>query len=139
MWTEVQARRAAVRLLTLAGIQHDELKLLRLGNNAVFDVAGRYVIRVARPTTPAEAVAREVRLAGLLAAAGAPVVELAGLRTTQPLDADGLLGTVWEYLTGGPPSYAQFGRLLRTFHEGTATLSISLPEWQPLATARQRL
>lgn len=139
MWGESQARKAAARLLALAGVRETELKLIRLGNNATFQVGQQYVLRVARPTTPVEAVEREVQFANSLAAQDLPVVRLAELSLKQPLAAGDARGTIWENLPGGRPTYRQFGQLVRQFHELADSLDLPLPTWQPLATARQRL
>ncbi len=138
-WTEAHARQAAQQMLGQARLPPAGLDLLRFGNNGVFKVDDRFVIRVARPTTPADATSREVQVAEALGAAGVPVVRLADLPVEQPLTGAGCLGTVWDYIAGEPPSYRQFGELVRHFHERTDDLSIDLPEWQPLASARRRL
>lgn len=139
-WTEATARRSAHQLLAAVGINEPELHLLRFGNNAVFRVDRRYVIRVARPTTPPETTRREAEVATALAAGDVPVVRLAPLPSEQPLEANGIRATVWDYLpSDGLPSYQQFGRLVRQFHDRTAALELPVPNWQPLATARQRL
>lgn len=138
-WTEAEARHAAQRMLAQVYRDTTELKLLRFGNNGVFQVDDRFVIRVARPGTSAETTKREVRIARELAAANVPVVRLADVTVEQPLAAVGCLGTLWDYVPGERPTFSQFGHLVRCFHERTDGLSVQLPEWQPLATARQRL
>lgn len=80
-----------------------------------------------------------MQIARELAAANVPVIRLANLPVKQPLTAAGCLGTVWDYVAGERPTFYQFGQLLRRFHDGTDRLSVQLPEWQPLAPARQRL
>ncbi|MGH3977940.1 MAG: phosphotransferase enzyme family protein [Pseudonocardiaceae bacterium] len=138
-WTEVEARQAAQHMLGQVGLEPTELELLRFGNNGVFGVGDRFVIRVARPTTSADVTHREVQVAEALSSAGVPVVRLADLPVEQPLSAKGCLGTVWDYVRGERPTYRQFGKLVRHFHDRTDPLVIDLPEWQPLASARQRL
>ncbi|MDQ3276129.1 MAG: aminoglycoside phosphotransferase family protein [Actinomycetota bacterium] len=137
-WTEAEARQAAQRMLSQAGVEPAGLELLRFGNNGVFKVRDCFIIRVARPTTPAEVTKREVQVTQALRAAGVPVVRLVDLPVEQPLVAGGCLGTIWDYIPGEQPTYRQFGDLVRRFHQ-TDLLAIDLPEWQPLATARQRL
>lgn len=138
-WTVAQARQTAHQMLEQVGLGAAELKLLRFGNNGVFQVEQDAVIRVARPTTPTESTQREVQAARVLAEADVPVVRLADLPAEQPLAANGCLGTVWNYVAGERPTFRQFGRLVRQFHERSDGLSLQLPEWRPLATARQRL
>jgi len=138
-WTEAEARRVAQRMLNQVGLEPAGLELLRFGNNGVFRVRDRFIIRVARPTTPAEVTKREVKVAEALRSAGVPVVRLVDLPVEQPLVAAGCLGTVWDFVPGKQPTYRQFGELVRRFHHQTDLLAIDLPEWRPLATARQRL
>ena len=139
-WTEHQARQSARALLATVPITDPDLKLLRFGNNAVFKVGQRYVIRVARPDTPLDHIKQEVRVATALAEQGVPVVHLAAFATAQPLMANGVYGTLWDYLSGsGQATHEQFGSLLRSFHEQTNSLEIQLPDWQSLLSARRRL
>lgn len=138
-WTETAARQAAQHMLVQAGLEPTGLELLRFGNNGVFGVGDHFVIRVARPTTPVDVTKREIQVAKTLNSAGVPVVRLADLPVEQPLSTKGCLGTVWEYVRGERLMYRQFGDLTRHFHDRTDLLDIDLPEWQPLASARQRL
>lgn len=139
-WSEVDARQAAQEMLAQIGHGSVELKLLRFGNNGVFQVGHRFVVRIARPTTPAETTRRETQVARALGAARVPVVRLAELPVEQPLTAAGCLGTIWDYVPGKRPTFYQFGQLVRRFHESTDEWQrTQLPEWRPLATARQRL
>lgn len=138
-WTETDARQAARAMLAQVGLTAADLTLLRFGNNGVFRVNEQFAIRVARPTTPAAITRSEVRVAEALQAADVPVVHLAALSVPQPLGAEGCLGTVWDYVHGEPPNYRQLGELVRRFHDRTDSLTIELPQWQPLASARRRL
>jgi Ser/Thr protein kinase RdoA (MazF antagonist) len=139
-WTEHQARESARALLATVAITDVDLTLLRFGNNAVFRVDQRYVIRVARPETPLDDIEQEVQVATALAEHGVPVIRLTTLATPQPLTSDGAYGTLWDYLPdSGDATHAQLGALLRTFHKQTDSLQVQLPTWQPLASARRRL
>ncbi len=138
-WAEADARQAAQQMLAQVGHEKAELKLLRFGNNGVFQIGDRFVIRVARPSTPAETTRREVQIARELSAAHVPVIRLADLPVEQPLTAAGCQGTVWDYVPGKRPTFYQFGQLVRRFHEGTDKWLAQLPEWQPLVSARRRL
>jgi len=137
-WTDVEARQAAQQMLEQVGLEPVGLELVRFGNNGVFRVGDRFVVRVARPTASVEGIKREVQVAEALSSAGLPVVRLAELPVEQPLSAEGCLGTVWDYVRGERPTYRQFGELVRYFHERTDLLVIELPEWQPLAAAGVR-
>jgi Ser/Thr protein kinase RdoA (MazF antagonist) len=139
-WTEAQARCGAAKLLATLAIPATDLTLLRFGNNAVFRVNAQYLLRVARPETPLGHLKQEVYIAATLAEHGAPVVWLTPLPVDQPVVAGDARGTLWEYLPGsGQVTYGQLGSLLRVFHDQTDALTISLPDWQPLASARRRL
>jgi Ser/Thr protein kinase RdoA (MazF antagonist) len=139
-WDEEQARRGAEALLATVSITAGALTLLRFGNNAVFQVDERYVIRVARPETPLTHLDQEVQIASTLAAHGAPVATLAELPVAQPLTDGEACATLWDFLPGaGHATYAQLGSLLYSFHQQTDSLPPALPDWQALASARRRL
>ena len=70
-----------------------------------------------------------------------PAARLAHIHAGQPLRADGMLATLWDYLPRelSPPSYAAFGRLLREFHQRSAGMRLALPRWDAVSSARSRL
>jgi len=111
-------------------------ELLRLGNNAVFGIDERYVLRLARPGTPAETIDCEVAVARELERLDVPAARLAHIHAGQPLRADGMLATLWDYLPRelSPPSYAAFRRLLREFHQRSAGMRLALPRWAAVSS-----
>lgn len=140
-WTVTDARHAVTAMCELAGLQGAEPELLRFGNNAVFGIGTAYVVRVMRPTTSEADVQREIELVREFARLGVPAIRLAELAAQQPFKAHGCLGTVWERLY--EPDHDRlcgpFGHLLRTFHQRTANLRLSLEPWRPLASSDRRL
>jgi Ser/Thr protein kinase RdoA (MazF antagonist) len=140
-WTPETARAGARRVCVAAGLAAAEPQLLRLGNNAVFRIDDRYVLRLARPGTPPAALDREVAVARELERLDVPAVRLAHTRDEQPLRADELLATLWDYVPHDQsvPDYAAFGRLLQEFHQRSTDMRLALPRWDALGSARSRL
>ncbi|MGH3821607.1 MAG: phosphotransferase enzyme family protein [Pseudonocardiaceae bacterium] len=140
-WDDNGARRAAVAMCERAGLPQIVGELLRFGSNAVFALGQACVLRVTPPSTSRADVQQEIDLAREFARLDVPTVHLAELAPRQPLDAHDCLGTVWERLEEPDRDriYQPFGRLLRTFHQCTAQLALSLEPWRPLASANRRL
>jgi aminoglycoside phosphotransferase (APT) family kinase protein len=109
-----------------------------LGSNAVF-VAGGVLVRVAPSSSAAPAVARSVAVARWLAAAGVPAVR--AVEVEQPLCADGLLVTFWQYLGADDPfgSTVDLARLLRRLHVLETPRELEVPELDPFHRAEARL
>ncbi|MEJ3745557.1 aminoglycoside phosphotransferase family protein [Actinomycetes bacterium KLBMP 9797] len=118
----------------------DDAELLRLTNNAIFALprAG-VVIRLTRSHTLHERVHKIVRLARWFEDVEAPTIRLAP-SMNQPVAADGLLATVWRYVThtSPTPTYHELGQVLRRFHALGAP-PLPLPLWDPVDDARRRL
>lgn len=125
----------------LTGLDGPGAELIRLGQNAIFRLAGdRVVVRVARGPQMQEAVEREVAVARWLTDEGFPAVRLMdGL--PQPLRVDGFPVTFWEYVAQSSvkPTYEDLGRLLRALHDLPAPRGIKFPRYDPLAATGQRI
>jgi Ser/Thr protein kinase RdoA (MazF antagonist) len=143
-WRMDNAERAAQEALRGLGHAGTELRLIRLGENALFHApALEALLRVARPQKPPRAIAGTITLARLLRAEGIPAPE--------PLTYPGLvqpfvspLGTVtfWRYYKEDRSrrfSLEDFGRLLREFHARGSVFEHCLPKWRPLEHTRRRL
>lgn len=108
---ESQAR----RLLSSAGLDGTGARLLALGENAVFALAGGPVAKVGRGPEVVERARHEVRVAGWLAECGVPAVRAA---LAEPLLAEGHPVTLWEPLPQPvrPAGTADLAALLRIVH-----------------------
>ena len=139
-WSVDQARRAAVAALATVGQRPDELCLVRLGENAIFRTAPATVIlRVARPTTSFQDVARAMNVASQLAESGLPVGAPALDWSQGPIATP--YGTVafWHYYEPShqPTDFYEFGRTLRLIHE--THIPLSLPQFDPFSATQTRL
>lgn len=122
------------------GAPADDAHLIRLTNNAVYVLpAARLVIRIARSHALHERVHKIVHLAAWFAEVGAPTIRLAPV-IEQPLRAQGLLATVWQYLepVASAPTVTDLGAVLRAFHR-LGVPPFTLPVWDPVGDVRRRL
>ncbi|HET9877126.1 MAG TPA: phosphotransferase, partial [Mycobacterium sp.] len=108
---------SAARALALAcadvGLDAAGAKLLRLGENAIYELpADRLVVRIARSVRLAARVEREVQVARWLAAQGFPAVRIVE-SLDQPQQVDGRLVTFWESVppSGDEPTFEDLATL----------------------------
>jgi hypothetical protein len=116
----------------------DDASLLRLTNNAVFALpTAGLVIRITRSHSLHARVTKVVNLAHWFAQINAPTIRLT--TTTQPLQENNLLATVWHYIPPAPtPTVEDLGRVLREF-DNLGPPPFPLPTWDPAGDARARL
>ncbi|MDQ0763915.1 phosphotransferase enzyme family protein [Streptomyces canus] len=124
----------------LIGLDPDGIELLRLGDHAVFRIAGgRVVSRVGRHADRLPSVRREVAVAQWLAAEGYPSARLV-TEAEQPVVVDRHPVTFWEGLADGEKyaSTGEMGELLRRLHR-LEPPHFSLPALRPFDKVEQRL
>ena len=139
-FTEAAMTAAMHKIAAHLGMSSDDAQLLRLTNNAVFALptAGA-VIRITRSHVLHDRVQKVARLADWFTTVDAPTIRpYRGY--TQPVEADGLLATIWDYVPPTPqkPSVDDLGRVLRRFHT-LGTPPFDMPAWDPVSDARRRL
>lgn len=136
------AQRAAQDACAVAGLGAGGLRLLRLGDHAVFALdGGRVVCRVGRDASRVPEVRREVAVARWLADAGFPAVRLAAVAVAQPVVVGGRPVTFWQGLSDSE-AYADtggMGRLLHRLHALPLPPDLRLPRLDPFATVGPRL
>ena len=123
-----------------AGLSSDGAELLRLGENAIYQLAGApIVVRIARSADRLRRVEKELCIARWLAAANVPAVRVYE-EIDQPLLVDGHPVSFWHAVTGGAPepAYADLARLLKAFHD-LGDCPCDLPGFDPLRTSESRL
>jgi Ser/Thr protein kinase RdoA (MazF antagonist) len=123
-----------------AGLDSASAVLLRLGENAIFQLAtAPLVARVARSADRLGRVEKELCVARWLTAADVPSVRVAD-EITQPVVADGHPVTFWLTVTGGDPApaHADLARLLTGFH-ALGRCPCDLPAFDPLGPSVRRL
>jgi Phosphotransferase enzyme family len=143
-----RAERAAAAAASLArrwGVPADDAVVLHDGMNAVVHLRPAPVVARVATLTPLlrdgdRAFAREVALAGALAAAGAPVVPPSDLLPPGPHAAGGQTVSFWRFAEVLPdrPSAGDAGRALAALHEVLAGID---PGWDgaPLDTPLEDL
>jgi aminoglycoside phosphotransferase len=142
-FAETFSAAAATRALSVAcaaaGLDASGARLVRLGENAVFQLVTQPVIvRIARDAAYFPEVQRGVEVARWLRDAGFPAVRLVD-DTAQPLIADGRVATFWEVLSDEYATVADLADLLRQLHAMEPPSNLSLPALRPLERTRQRI
>jgi Ser/Thr protein kinase RdoA (MazF antagonist) len=125
---------------TLAGFSSDGAELLRLGENAIYRLAGAHVVvRIARSADRMGRVNKELCVARWLAASGVPSVRVQE-DVDQPLLVDGHPVSFWHAVAGGrlEPTQADLARLLASFHS-LLDRPCDLPRFDPFGPSAARL
>jgi Ser/Thr protein kinase RdoA (MazF antagonist) len=123
-----------------AGLASDGADLLRLGENAIYQLAATpVVVRIARSAERLPRVQKELCVARWLGAAGVPAVRVCE-EIDQPLLVDGHPVTFWHSVTGGDPvpTHVDLARLLAAFH-AAGDCPCDLDGFDPLRTSQSRL
>jgi Ser/Thr protein kinase RdoA (MazF antagonist) len=123
-----------------AGFSSEAVDLLRLGENAIYQLAAApVVVRIARSADRLPRVNKELCVARWLAARGVPAVRVYE-EIDQPLLVDGFPVTFWHTVTGGSPvpTHVDLARLLAAFHSA-GDCPCQLDSFDPLRTSQARL
>jgi aminoglycoside phosphotransferase (APT) family kinase protein len=125
-----------------AGLDTEGVRLIRLGENALFHLPGSgVVVRVARSMAYREDAEREVAVAHWLASQGFPAARVyAGV--AQPTEAAGRPVTFWEFIegrNGDRGDIALLADLLSRLHQLPRPEGFMLPPDDPLERVHRRL
>ena len=123
-----------------AGFSSDGAELLRLGENAIFQLAAApVVVRIARSEDRIQRVQRELCVARWLANAGVPAVRVFE-NVDQPFLVDRRPVTFWNTVSGGDPAptHVDLARLLAAFHHAP-DCPCELASFDPLGPSASRL
>lgn len=123
-----------------AGLDSDGAELLRIGENAIFQLARvPVVVRIGRSADRLPRVQREVCIARWLAAANVPTVRVCD-DMDQPLMIDSHPVSFWHAVTGGrpAPTHLDLARLLAAYH-AAADCPCDLAAFEPLRISSSRL
>lgn len=133
------ATRALIAACVSAGLDASGARLVRLGENAVFELTTQPVIvRVARTAMYLPEVRRGVDVSRWLRDAGFPAVRLFD-DVEQPLLVDGRAATFWEVLSDEYATVVDLAALLRQLHALEPPPSLPLPALRPLERTRRRI
>ena len=122
-----------------AGIAADAVELIRDGENAIYRLAGRTVVRISRPGQE-QAAAKEVAVARWLEANAVPAVRTAPDVTRQPLTIAGRPITFWQELPAhrhGTPR--EIAHALRRLHALPPPSDFTLDPLAPMTRLRERI
>jgi Ser/Thr protein kinase RdoA (MazF antagonist) len=123
-----------------ANFDSDGAELLRLGENAIFQLASApIVVRIARSADRLRRVQKELCVARWLTRADVPAIRVYD-QIDQPLLVDDHPVSFWQTVTGGDPTptHADLARLLAAFH-GLGSCPCDMPGFDPLRITESRL
>jgi Ser/Thr protein kinase RdoA (MazF antagonist) len=123
-----------------AGLSSDGAELLRLGENAIYQLAADpVVVRIARSADRLPRVRRELCVARWLAASNVPAVHVVD-EIDQPILVHDRPVTFWHTVTGGDPvpDHIDLARLLAAFHMAP-DCPCELASFDPLGPSFSRL
>lgn len=138
---EVQTRRVLAEVCRLAGFDADGAVLLRLGENAIYELkSAPVVVRIAPASRDVDSVRREVAAARWLADVSLDAGRLVG-GIEQPLVVGGHAVTLWESVEQVPPhaTIAELGAVLRELHRLPVPADLDLPRFQIMARVPGRI
>jgi Ser/Thr protein kinase RdoA (MazF antagonist) len=142
-WTPQAAAQLAERACRAADLTQRDLRLVRFGTNAVFEVEGTSVaLRLRRPGTAPEEIQRQIDLANWLAERAYPVNRPIAELSLQ--DLDGAVASFWEWIDEDRERQVHLpdlARLLRTLHGllDEYPAAADFPRWDPFDEIEQRL
>lgn len=120
------------------GIDADQARLIRAGENTLYRLPGGVVARVTREGQT-ETARKETRVSRWLRAAGVPVVEIVP-DIVQPKEVDGRAITFWRELPDhSEGSIEQVADILRQIHRLQPPPELELPPLAPFIRLRQRI
>jgi Ser/Thr protein kinase RdoA (MazF antagonist) len=123
-----------------AGLPSARAELLRLGENAIYQLASQpVVVRIARSADRMPRIERELCIARWLAAADVPTIRVYE-DIEQPLLVGGHPVSFWRAVTGGAPepNHIDLARLLAAFH-ALPNCPCNLAAFDPIRVSEARL
>jgi aminoglycoside phosphotransferase (APT) family kinase protein len=125
---------------SIAGLDADGARLLRLGSNAVYHLTAPVVVRISRHDADQDSARRSVAVARWLASVDYPAVR--AIDVDQPITIDGHAVTFWESVLDDGDQYATVAEVAEVFarlHKLEAPSNLHLPPLEPFANANQRI
>jgi Ser/Thr protein kinase RdoA (MazF antagonist) len=125
---------------SIAGLDADGARLMRLGSNAVYHLATPVVVRISRHDADLDEVRRSVAVARWLESVDYPAVRV--IDVDQPVSIDGHAVTFWRSVSEDGDQYATVGEVaevLARLHRLEAPGNLHLPALTPFANAAKRI
>jgi aminoglycoside phosphotransferase (APT) family kinase protein len=131
--------RTVIQAGSIAGLETEDARLLRIGENAIFRLPGRFVARVARTSAYEVDARKEVAVARWLESVGYPAVR--ALSIDQPIVVDERVVTFWDVISDEESygSTAEVASLLVRLHDMEPPASLELPTLRPFTRAELRI
>ncbi|MEU7157666.1 phosphotransferase enzyme family protein [Streptomyces chrestomyceticus] len=124
-----------------AGLDSTGARLLRFGENALFQLAAHpVVVRIARSAEYLNSVQGEVRVSRWLSRTGFPAARVID-DLEQPVVVDGHPVTFWHLIEEGArkPTYGELGGVLRDLHALSPPDTLTLPPYPALGRTDRRI
>jgi aminoglycoside phosphotransferase (APT) family kinase protein len=140
-FTSARAAQVMSAACRAAGLDDGGAKLLRLGENALFRLAGvPIIVRVTRGREWLTTARKEVAVSRWLADEGYPAARIVD-DLEQPLVVDGHPVTFWHLIVEGErkASYGELGAILRDLHSLKVPDGLELPSFDPFDKQQRRL
>jgi Ser/Thr protein kinase RdoA (MazF antagonist) len=137
---EERAQALLQHACSIAGLDADGARLMRLGSNAVYHLTSPVVVRISRQNADMEAARRSVAVARWLASVTYPAVR--AIDVDQPITIDGHAVTFWQSVSDDGDEYATVAEVAEVFarlHKLEAPSYLHLPPLQPFANASNRI
>lgn len=137
---EQRAEALLKQACSIAGLDADGARLLRLGSNAVYHLTTPVVVRISRQNADMGAVRRSVAVARWLASVDYPAV--GAVDVDQPVTIDGHQVTFWRSVSEDGEQYATVAQVAEVFarlHKLTAPSYLHLPSLEPFSEASTRI
>jgi len=125
---------------SIAGLDADGARLMRLGSNAVYHLRTPVVVRISRHDADLDEIRRSVAVARWLESVDYPAVRL--IDVDQPISIDGHAVTFWRSVSDDGDQYATVGEVaevLARLHRLEAPDTLHLPALAPFANAAKRI
>ncbi|MEU1875774.1 aminoglycoside phosphotransferase family protein [Streptosporangium sp. NPDC020072] len=139
-FTAAEARKALDAACQKNGLPVDDAKLIRLGENAIFQLsAEKVIVRIARGIEVLPDVMKEVAVADWLRESGLPAAEPADYE--QPVIALGRPVTFWRLIedSGEKASVRDLARILRRLHHLPVPSDLPLPRFDIFNRVSERV
>jgi len=138
--SESRAHALLERACGVTGLSAGGARLLRIGSNAVYHLAGPVVVRISRKDADLERARRTIAVARWLERVNYPAVR--AIEVDQPIEIDGHAITFWRSVSDDGDQYAniaEVAQVLAPLHGLTAPASLNLPLLAPFEDAARRI
>lgn len=142
-WNKETSKNIAEKALQTIGESNRKLSLIRLGENAIFNVEDcPFILRIHRKNKNLNDLISEIDITNYLQKTGFHSNAIYNVGNTQPLLVDGHYVTIWKkiiYDSSIKIDWKGFGVLIKEFHEKMANYKGQLMAYDPFKKIDQRI